>query len=719
MRLSGLVPLAALTLGLSAWAAQYEVEVDVNTEQDLAELAARGELSSGSFEILADLLRDGVDLATASRDDLYSLPNLTYDQVDAIILYREKRGGIADPVELISMEILTQKELERISAFLVVSDPGRLPVSGSVRLLSGYANADAQAPPTVLQLRVKGPLDLSGGLVAAFSRNQVFGASYDPSRDTLSAPPPGPRLELPKVWLRWKGVQHQAILGSFRIGFGQRLTLDNSARYTPAGFYPDDAVIVPADLTGACKQSAGELGQACTEEEDHTYRSDDFSWSEPFRGAAVRVDDLPVGQDNRLALTGFASYQSYGLYQYRLYDQRACSDPNDDDNPDCAAPQIFVRQPDPLSPSPRFAYTTLNNFYEELAGGGNATLKVGPRMQVGLTAYYAGLMFHQQPMRLDLQEWDRRPFGGPYGAVGVDGALKLGALNFFIEGARSFDSEPGRGGGFAVVQRSTLSLKKQELELSVRYYDGNYNNPYARAIASPDLQEGARVRNEAGFRVTYSGRPLPDLAVRTSVNGWALPQDAGTPGTAGTTNLYLNARADFLGWKEIDFGGWVDFRDKNLARGGAGDCYDDSDLIVSGEPQPCSGEYYRAAVRVRSDAFRGKLVASAQYHFIKLSEARYPDRLRDDRVVWAELSSRPTTNLQFRVRTRYRFEDISDNQHLEQSLWTFVEAAYLIPRAWRASLRYDAFAYLDQRASTLLRLPNPEHRFRLELEARF
>src|SRR5690242_7179746 len=88
------LPLAAaivlaliVALGRPAHAIPYESFIDVDDEGDLQDLLSSGEITQDTFDELLDLLENGVDLNEASREDLYALPNLTYDDVDAILQY--------------------------------------------------------------------------------------------------------------------------------------------------------------------------------------------------------------------------------------------------------------------------------------------------------------------------------------------------------------------------------------------------------------------------------------------------------------------------------------------------------------------------------------------------------------------------------------------------------------------------------------------------------
>src|SRR5690606_3081803 len=113
----------------------------------------------------------------------------------------------------------------------------------------------------------------------------------------------------------------------------------------------------------------------------------------------------------------------------------------------------------------------------------------------------------------DFQEWAPRPFGGSWGAIGADMTWGRGWSDLGLEVARSFDSmqrvtdDPSYGGGgFAGIARHTSTFGSNEIEVSARYYDKGYANPYSGPISQPDEYDGNRARNEAGARIRYGGR---------------------------------------------------------------------------------------------------------------------------------------------------------------------------------------------------------------------
>ncbi|MCA9708666.1 MAG: hypothetical protein KDK70_22650, partial [Myxococcales bacterium] len=95
------------------------------------------------------------------------------------------------------------------------------------------------------------------------------------------------------------------------------------------------------------------------------------------------------------------------------------------------------------------------------------------------------------------------------------------------------------------------------------------------------------------------------------------------------------------------------------------------------------------------------------------------DSLRQDVNAFVLIAARPTDALRLRARVRWYWDDIADNARQEHSVWAYLEAQYKI-RSWAVpSLRYDIYQYLDDRESTLLRRPNPEHWIRFQFESRF
>ncbi|MFC1654264.1 helix-hairpin-helix domain-containing protein [Myxococcota bacterium] len=708
--------IAALVLAFStfAMANDYGVFLEVESDEDLLDLLAAQEIEAEDYETLRELLEDGVDLNTASRDEIYTLPNLTYADVDAILAYRQEAGSILDPFALVGAEVLSVDKFASIAPFLWLRepDPPLFQTRGRLRYLTTFVAGDSEVPSMVLAAKVSTLKNLDVGVVGVLTRNRLSDVVYDPNRDALSASTPSPQLHVPKFFLQWETPDWHLAAGTYRIGFGQRLTFDNTTWYTPNGIRVDNTMSYNQDLTRACKESDAETGESpCTGEAARQYQSPDYRWTDRLRGAAVGLKSAEIG-DGWLQAYAFFSYQTRSIYQYEIYDRGRCQDPLDDEDPACAAPWVYRRQADLLAPTTRFSFHTLPDMFNELLGGGNVAYFFNRRSHVGVTGYGASIDWLANGIDLDFQEWSRLPYGGPFGAVGLDASWGTGLFDLFVELARTFDGQP-EGGGFGAILRSTFTLKKHEVEGTARYYGTDFANPYARPISAADEHDGLRARDEAGVRFRYTGRVL-DLHLRSTLDFWTQLSDT-APKMMGTV------RADYELESWLIPGVWISYSDRDLAAGGHLDqCYEVSFENIEGEPVPCAGEKFQLGGQVRLIPLRN-LTVTAKYQHRWLDDGRddFDNKFRQDMAAWLVVMFKPIEGLRLRARMRYLFEAVSLDDYLEESLWLYLEAAYWYKRDIRVKLRYEMFSWLDDRSSSQDRDPNPAHWLRLELEYRF
>ncbi|NVB36199.1 hypothetical protein G6O69_36575 [Pseudenhygromyxa sp. WMMC2535] len=747
--------LAALCLlaPTRAWAIEYEIFIDVDDEEQLYELYISDQISEDTFNTLVELRRRGVDLNEATREELYSLPNLTYDEVDAILAYRAEAGVIHRPADLAAAGALSERKLAAILTFIVANDPrSRLTAThGWVRYQTAWTAGDTKVPPMALQARVTTLRHLTVGVAAFLTRQRPGNPVWDPTRDALMAEVARPRVAVPKAFAQWDTSRWGVIVGSYRAGFGQRLVFDTSDRYTPNGFYFDDAVYRDNDLGIACRESAGELAVSpCAGAARYSYETKDFKWRDGQRGLAIGAKhlDVPVGW---LQLYGFGSWQRRQIYQYELYDADACSDPRSSEDA-CSAPAFLVldEDQDALAPTSAHKSQTLPNVYDEVLGGANFTWFYDRRTHVGVTGYGASALWNVEGATLDFQDWSSTPFGGAWGAVGVDMAWGRRWSDLAVELARSFDSMQRvvgsdadyGGGGFAGVARHTSTFGKHELELSARYYDIDYANPYAGSIAQADEFNGNRARDEAGGRVRYIGRIADRLDLRSAVDFWVTPSRK-IPKFLG----YVRSDIDVNSWFRP--GLWLQYRSSDLRPGKTEGCAASGGLfvVIDGEVvyRP-SFDYDDPNYRSRCLAESGQITArlafkpikrlsiTAQYQHEVLDDVTIDGRSRQDAAAYLIVRTNPWRSLRIVGRMRYLHEDINrtkyydepdsddaprDADRYEQSLWTYVDLSYVFKKVFLARLRYDNVLWLDNRTSTELRTPSPEHRLRLELEVRF
>jgi hypothetical protein len=95
------------------------------------------------------------------------------------------------------------------------------------------------------------------------------------------------------------------------------------------------------------------------------------------------------------------------------------------------------------------------------------------------------------------------------------------------------------------------------------------------------------------------------------------------------------------------------------------------------------------------------------------------DRLQQDLAAILKVTTRPVDRLRLRFRLRYDFDDVWDNHRLPQSLWSYLDVALSLRDRDVLRFRYDFRVFLDQRESTLSRVPNPEHWLWVEYVFRF
>ncbi|MEZ4403316.1 MAG: hypothetical protein R3B06_25040 [Kofleriaceae bacterium] len=713
-------------LAAPALAAPYEAFIDVETQEDLDDLLASGEISSDTYDALTELLGRGVDLDRATREDLYALPNLTYGEVDAILAYRELQRFVANPIDLVAAGALSEQKLLAISAFLVVGDRsrGEYAPRGWVRANLRAAQGDDRPPPVGVRARVMLGRRITVGAAATDTRLRLGQVAWDPNRDGLVVDDVHTSLHVPKLFARYRGDTVDVIAGTYRVGFGERLTFDNSNDYTPDGIYFDDQLHYTPDLALACRESTGELaGSPCSGAFD--YVTPDNKWSDGLTGVAAGSSHISVG-GGYLQAYGWGSYQPKSLYQYQLLDRAACADPYDATDPACAAPPVFVRPTggDALAPAAAASYQTLPNMYAESLVGGHLAFHAARRDYVGVTAYGATtrwLAAVPPDVRLDFQDWARTPIGGRYGAIGVNASLGRGIYDATVEVTRSFDRSPDRtgaidgGGGFGAIARFTRSVRKRELELSARYYDANFDNPYAGPIAADDIVDGVRARGEHGVRARYTG--VHGVAtIRASLDLWR----AYVPELDGyLARIDTYAHLDVQGSDQLRYGLWLDFADKDLGQNGLGECYsilvEDNQLA---KQYACRGMRLKTTARVRYQPAR-RLSLFGQVQHAWLDDARYDSKRRSDLSATVEATWRQADDLRLKARARYLFQDVSDNTYLEQSIWVYGEAVKRLREKDALTVRLDLFTWLDDRTRTGLRSPSPELRGLLGYVAKF
>jgi hypothetical protein len=471
------------------------------------------------------------------------------------------------------------------------------------------------------------------------------------------------------------------VAGTYRVGFGQRLTFDVTDQATPNGAFGDYELRRQNELTLDCKRGVGELSRSPCPSEPVARITPDFAWTARLAGVAAGVKHLPVGSGG-FQLYAWASYQPRRVQSFELRNASRCGDPRIDEDPECTPPAVYVRT-DAGEPEPTARYATLTRVGADALGGAHLGYFWNDRVSLSLTGYAAVPTWWVRGVRVDYQESARTPFGGVFGALGVGGSFGFGRQDFFAELARSFDRQVGGGGGFGAIVRSVTNLGRGELDGSIRYYGSRYANPYARPISAPEELDGLRARDEAGIRLGFSRRSLAGVRIRALLDGWRV---------LSTSSLRARSflRVDLELGVALVLSLWTEYRTAATRA-----------LLAS----------RLSFAPVRSFG----ISLQAQHRSLSPSTGR---RQRDVGALF-DVTARPFDRLRLRARLRYDLEDLFDNHRLPQTIWLYLDSTLRMRDRDLLRIRYDFRAFLDERESTRVRAPNPEHWLWVEYTVRY
>lgn len=665
-------------------AVQYEVFIDVEEEEDLYDLLVSGQISKRSFDALLLLHQSKVDLNRADRERLYALPNLDLGHVNRILRYRAEASGIRTLEELVLARVLEPKLIDAVRAFVIVrsTKAPKSPTNGFTRLQTRWSGRHDRLPPAAaVQARVQALRNLDVGAVGILTRNDVREVRWDRSRQGLTVTPEQVRFVFPKLYAEWEDDDWEVIAGTYRIGFGQRLTFDVSDQVTPNGFFGDYELRRSNALIRRCRRSAGELIESPCPTDRVPRVTPDYQWTNRLAGVAFGVRGAAAGPGWFQAY-GWGSFQAHRVRQTEVANGAACRDPRLED-PVCRAPPVYVRNADSTKPQSQLTSASLPLVVAEGLGGANVSYFWNSRAHVGMTGYGSVPKWLVEGVELDFQEFATRPFGGPFGALGLDAAYGFGVQDFFVEVARSFDSEVG--GGYGAVARSVTTLAATELDISLRYYGPRYANPYARPVSAPDELEGLRARDETGARVRATTKLGRNLAVRAVADVWRRL-------SRREIDARMFARADVDLRRVARWAFWASFQ--------------------SGNRQSLT-----TATRISYEPHQRLTIATQYLH--QWLELAAPGRPRQNIAALLQITARPAEPFRVRALARYDFDDIADNRRLAQVFWSYLEVALTLRSRDTLTLRYDFRVFLDRRDSTLARVPNPEHWLAFEYLFRF
>lgn len=695
--------LLALCLAWSttAQAALYKVPILAESEDELRDLLEEGEISDEEFERLAHLLERPLDLNRARREALYDLPGLTWPMVDQIVAWRDKEPF--RDVDDLTLAGIPDDVVRQLYPFVKVAKRlARAPiVTGDVRLHGIERFQDSRAPSFNLRSRATLFGKVDAGISMLLQENTgPFSWHHEDGLTWLSADAPAIAFSVPKFYVTMDEALWSAIVGSYQVGFGERLVFDETTRLEPNGFYPDDLL--------SEYEEAGKFGNR-----------------ERMYGVAASLHELSLGEGaGALDATLWFSWWPYDVAQrdvdsfLRAADDTAyyVTGPPSSSNPlfcESGADPELCASLDPGLRSGKLSNQRLRSAFTELVVGGHVSYLPTPQWSIGATAYWAMVDWLESGDDLYFAPSARFPNRDQFGAFGLDVQGTVSIVSLFAEYARTFD------GGNALAGRVILGWKRFDVELNGRWYQASFDNPHARGTAADDQYRGQRDRDEAGGGVRVTFRPLKWFNGRVDLDLWTRP-------SLDYSALDLTTRFDFvpLDWLVVSTG--VDYRDKVLSQGGRDEDYADSTLTtVVVDP------YGRHILSIDDDreVGRGARVAAwLQLALTPLAGLRivgffkstlwddevsdrayyYPDPLRTelnqhyaenfahDFYTWLLVGYEPLDGLELSARVKYLDEDTEFNVRGDRFVEGWLQVRWRIADPVWFQLRYRIRGYLDE-----------------------
>lgn len=607
-----LLALTVLSLWLAspARAREYESEVRIESLQELYDMERGGELESATVRVLEALCQRPVNINKATRGDLFDLPGVTYAIAGAIVAYRREYGGFESIADLAGIEGVTDDLLASVAPFVTVVGDAGSPVDapsdlhGSAELVSlwrrGFGRGEngidgtrerAAGPQAALRLSGRGMTGFGAGLLLTHRRRMnVF---WDQGRGALVTDGPRDRPDLDDLYLFAGYGPWAVVVGSYQVGFGERLTFDSTDQRDPHGWREINAVRSQHD-TGRLYPRNGQFGVAVS---------------------LVGADLGEAWVDS----TVFVSRQREDLYQYDFsygldpwYGDNSCD--TDGDCPTgyscgedklCRSTRVYDAG-DPQSST--YRWETIRDAFTEQLVGGNLTVNLSERSRVGVTAYMAWTSWNiAEEAQPRFAYSARYPQADSFGSVGLYARGGAGPVDVSVEYART----SGSGDGFfgRVIFEPTGWL---ELTVFGRYYEPEFENPHSGVRAASDELWGLAARNERGGGGDVTLEPAGGLKLVTKLDLWDNPYrpelaEGGTPRFVrkgeDPVDLYASQRVEVDVTNRETFSALIQYRNKDLANNDRGQVYGLGDACDEGALQTC-GRGERRKVQLKASTER-------------------------------------------------------------------------------------------------------------------
>lgn len=199
----------------------------ISTQDDIYQLRLDGLLQEEVVEMLVELFNNPIDINSASKVELFSVPGLSWEAVEAIVEARKRLGGFKRLSELIAEVGFDRRKLKQIEPFISVHRPNEQ-IEGKLQI--DLLETENDKKPYALRAKVLNSLKDAVQLGGTLSKSMT-------SRS---------QLKLQKLYLLWQPKRYsrysyikRLILGNYSAGFGSGLTFNDARRQKPDGIYPD------------------------------------------------------------------------------------------------------------------------------------------------------------------------------------------------------------------------------------------------------------------------------------------------------------------------------------------------------------------------------------------------------------------------------------------------------------------------------------------------
>lgn len=656
----GVLLIAALLVAPDrAGAVEYPDPIVVDDDDGIYQAYENGLVTETERDRLIDLMRERVDLNRADRDELYELPGMSYLWADRILKYRKKHGDFTLPEDVLEVPGLPDELWEQMAAFV---DAGKgwgwmKDVRGRFRL---RGNAIDTYNPGDTAGTVQNPEDPPPAFAqqADFTILDNYTLGWTLLLDEHLAPvrfepwagdEPGyfvtdgktyvPGLSSFKAYGTGRWGKFDVIVGHYRAGFGQGLTFDTTGKIQPWGWVRDQTVY-------------------------EAYNGVGFSMSRGQRGAAVTARELELGDDLTLDASAFFSFSDDSAYQYDFgYFQSDTRNP--DDPPEFASYRVYEGF---AADENKLSYQTLPRVFHEMLGGGALRLQWGERHYLGVAGYGSRVLWRlgdefrfsdSASYPEDRQTW---------GVFGAHFGTGVGAWSLFGEAALTDSLAP------AVYARSLFELDVVDVDLSVRDYEPDFDNPHSRGKADEDEHLGDRDRDERGARVLVTGKLPWKVRLSGALDVWQRP-------SLDLWNGEIYGRVDWNPWRWMGLAAWLTLKDKDLTSGGRDQSYDTPSSGVA------RGMKWDWTVQATSQPLDG-LVFTAYYKRTLKDDSTYVDAFEPTQSFWVRGAYRFLTDYRVAARLKFYDEDTLDAGRGDRYWEVYGEAEARLWKSLYAKLRY-------------------------------